>query len=140
MPTRVLIDDSIFDETTASISVFDRGFLYGDSVYEVTRTAAGRPVDLERHLMRLERSAAAIGMPPVARAEVERALDETLAAAGNEESYIRIVITRGAGDVGLDPALADAPRLLVFVKPLVLPSAEEVARGVEVALVDVRRN
>jgi branched-chain amino acid aminotransferase len=129
MPTRVLIDDAIFDENTASISIFDRGFLYGDSVYEVTRTAGGRPVDLERHLVRLERSAAAILLPT-----------RTLAAAGNPDSYIRIILTRGSGEIGLDPALAVAPRLIVIVRPLHLPAPELYREGCAVALVGVRRN
>ncbi len=140
MSTRVLIDDGIFDETTASISVFDRGFLYGDSVYEVTRTAAGRPVDLERHLVRLERSAAAILLPTPPRPQVIAAVDRTLAAAGNADSYIRIIVTRGSGEIGLDPALAVAPRLIVIVRPLHLPPPELYRDGCAVALVGVRRN
>src|SRR5262245_5753501 len=97
--TRVYIDGRIHDEGTAVIPVFDRGFLYGDSVYEVTRTVAGRPVDLGRHLDRLARSAAAIGILAPPAAEVAAATAETLAAAGNPESYVRIVVTRGGGEI-----------------------------------------
>jgi len=136
----VYVDGEIVDEKNAVVSVFDRGFLYGDSVYEVTRTAGGRPVDGRRHLDRLERSAAAIGLELPARAVVERAIDDTLAAAANPDSYVRVIVTRGGGDIGLDPALADGPVLIVIVRPLELPPASFYTDGVEVALVDVRRN
>jgi branched-chain amino acid aminotransferase len=138
--TRVFIDGEIGDERNAVVSVFDRGFLYGDSVYEVTRTSGGRPVDARRHLERLARSAAAIAMPCPPAEEIEAALASTLAAAGNPESYVRIVVTRGGGDIGLDPALADRPRLIVIVKPLVTPPPEAYRDGVEVAIVAVARN
>jgi branched-chain amino acid aminotransferase len=138
--TRVLIDGRITDESHATIPVFDRGFLYGDSVYEVMRTAGGRPVDLGLHLERLERSAAAIAIAAPTRDVLVGAIRETLAAAGNAESYVRVVVTRGDGEIGLDPALADRPRLIVIVRPLVLPDAALYETGVGVAIVGVRRN
>jgi branched-chain amino acid aminotransferase len=137
---RVYIDGKIHDERTAVVPVFDRGFLYGDSVYEVTRTVAGRPLDLDRHLDRLERSAAAIDMRVPPRVEIVDAIDQTLRVAANAESYLRVIATRGAGDIGLDPALADRPRLVVIVRPLALPTAEQIKNGVDVAIVSVRRN
>jgi len=140
LATRVFIDGEIHDERTAVIPVFDRGFLYGDSVYEVTRTAGGHPVDLERHLERLERSAARIGMVSPGRAAIEAAIAATLAAAGNAESYLRVIVTRGDGELGLDPALADRPRIVVMVRSLRLPDDELYHDGVQVALVAVRRN
>ena len=140
MAIRVGIDGVIHDERTAVVPVFDRGFLYGDSVYEVTRTAGGRPVDLERHLERLDRSATAILLGPLDLGLVGRELAATLAAAGNPESYIRIVVTRGAGEMGLDPALADRPRRIVIVRPLKLPDRALYEQGAAVALVAVRRN
>jgi branched-chain amino acid aminotransferase len=93
MATRVWIDGAIYDEHEAVVPVFDRGFLYGDSVYEVARTAGGRPVDLARHLDRLARSAAAIGMDLPPRGDLEDAVRRTLEAAGNIESYVRVVVT-----------------------------------------------
>ena len=140
MAIRVFIDGVIHDQQTALVPVFDRGFLYGDSVYEVTRTAGGRPVDLERHIERLERSSTGILLPKIAREKVFRAVRETLLAAENRESYIRIIVTRGAGEIGLDPSLADEPRLIVIVRPLRLPDPKLYSDGAEVALVDVRRN
>lgn len=140
MSVRVYIDGELHDEKTAKISVFDRGFLYGDSVYEVARTAGGHPVDLDRHLERLERSAAAILLPIHPRDTIAGAVAETLAAAGNPESYIRIIVTRGAGEISLDPALADRPRLLVIVRELKLPDPALYRDGASVAIVGVRRN
>lgn len=140
MAIRVYIDGELHDERTAVVPVFDRGFLYGDSVYEVTRTSGGRPVDLGRHLDRLERSASAIYLPVPPRETLVGAIQRTLEAAGNPESYLRVIVTRGAGEIGLDVALADRPRLIVLVKPLVLPAAELYERGAEVAVVGVRRN
>jgi branched-chain amino acid aminotransferase len=139
VPTRVFLDGDISDEN-ARISVFDRGFLYGDSVYEVTRTIGGRPVDLPRHLERFERSATAILLPLPTADEITDAVTATLAAAGNPDSYIRIVATRGGGKIGLDPALSDGTTLMVIVKPLELPPAEVYERGGSIALVSVRRN
>src|SRR5262249_5217786 len=137
---RVYIDGTIHGPDSAVISVFDRGFLYGDSVYEVTRTVRGRPLDLARHLDRLDRSSAAIDIPLFPRGEIEAAVAATLAAAQNAESYIRIIVTRGAGDISLDPAAADRARLIVLVKELALPSDDSYAQGVDVALVHVQRN
>jgi branched-chain amino acid aminotransferase len=140
MAIRVYIDGVIHAAETALVPVFDRGFLYGDSVYEVTRTAGGRPVDLDLHLERLERSSQGILLPLFKREKVARAVRETLIAAENRESYVRIMVTRGAGEIGLDPALADEPRLIVIVRPLRLPDPKLYAEGAEVALVAVRRN
>jgi branched-chain amino acid aminotransferase len=137
---KVYIDGVISDESAARISVFDRGFLYGDSVYEVLRTAGGKPVELLPHLSRLVRSAAslALNLPP--ERLIRDAVAETLAAAGNADSYLRIIVTRGAGEVGLDIALADRPCLIVIVRPLALPAAELYQGGVAVHIVGVLRN
>ena len=137
--TRVYIDGTIHDEATAVVPVFDRGFLYGDSVYEVLRTAGGRPVDLDRHLERLARSANAILLPAPDLTSLAAALYATLAAAANPESYVRVILTRGAGEIGLDLALAEGARTIVLAKPLRLPPPELYERGARVVVVDVIR-
>ncbi len=139
MSIKIWIDGVIHPPETAVVPVFDRGFLYGDSVYEVTRTAGGRPVDLGPHLDRLARSAETIALPLPPRADIERAVAATLAAAGNPDSYIRIVITRGAGEIGLDIALADRTRTIVIVKPLELPAAHLYRDGAPIQIVEVQR-
>lgn len=144
MKTRIYVDGRITDEAGAVVPVFDRGFLYGDGIYEVFRTARGRPVDLGPHLDRLARSAAKIrlGLPP--RAAIEDAIAETLGAAGvaagkPDDAYVRVIVTRGGGDIGLDPLLADTPRLVVIVRALALPKPELYAKGCSIRIVSVER-
>jgi branched-chain amino acid aminotransferase len=136
---KVWIDGAPIDADSARVPVFDRGFLYGDSVYEVLRTFSGKPFGLAEHLDRMERSAAALLMRLPSRGEIERAIAETLAACGAPDAYIRIVVTRGAGDLGLDPSLADQPRLIVIARPVKLPDPAHYAEGVEVAIVSRSR-
>jgi branched-chain amino acid aminotransferase len=139
MPVRVWINGELFDESSARISIFDRGFLYGDSIYEVMRTARGRPVDLDAHLDRLRRSAEAIALPIAPEATLRAAIAETLEAAGNDESYVRVIATRGAGEIGLDTSLADDPKTLVIARPLALPPRELYERGASIRIVGVQR-
>ena len=139
MSTRVFLHGEVVDAASAKISVFDRGFLYGDSVYEVMRTSGGKPVDLELHLERLTRSGLGIALAIPPRSELLAAIDATLREAANPESYIRVVVTRGAGEVGLDTALADKATTLVIVKALSLPPEALYRQGASVQIVDVQR-
>jgi len=136
---RVYVNGAIGDQSSAVISIFDRGFLYGDSVYEVLRTAGGHPVDFDRHLDRLGRSASAIMLALPDDARIRGAVAETLQAAGNPESYIRIVVTRGAGRIALDLDAADTPSLIVIVSDLKMPRAELYTQGATIAIVGVER-
>ncbi|MES1207077.1 MAG: aminotransferase class IV [Pseudomonadota bacterium] len=140
MSIRVHIGGRVCLPEEAKISIFDRGFLYGDSVYETIGTAYGRLFALADHLVRLERSAQRIGLRVPARAEIERAIADTVAAAGNSESRVRVILTRGAGKLDLDPASVDDTQLVVIVFPLGPPSADMYAKGVSVAIVSVHRN
>ena len=135
----MFINGLVCDEADAKISVLDRGFLYGDSVYEVARTSGAHPVDYERHIERLERSAASIWLPCPPREVLADAVRRTLAAAANPESYIRIIITRGRGVIGLDVALAEDASTVVIVKPLTQPAAELYERGAVLRIVGVQR-
>lgn len=139
MSVRVWINGELHAPETARISVFDRGFLYGDSIYEVMRTANGRPVDRDAHLGRLRGSgeAIALSIPPEER--LRAAIDETLASAENEESYLRVIVTRGAGELGLEPDLADEPTTIVVARPLRLPRRELYERGASIRIVGVQR-
>lgn len=141
MGVAVNIDGKLFAPEDALISVFDRGFLYGDSVYEVLRTYRGRPFQLPAHLSRLIRSAERIGLPlPRPVHEIAEEIERTLTAARNEESYLRVVCTRGGGDVTLDPAAAAEPRLVIFALPLKPVPRQWYEEGVTAAVVSVRRN
>jgi branched-chain amino acid aminotransferase len=143
MSIRVHVNGRVCEPATATIPVFDRGFLYGDSVYETVGTVGGSPFALDEHLDRLERSAHCIMLRLPARAEIARAVAETLAAAANEESRIRIIVTRGGdadGRFDLDPGRPHEPRLVVIVQPLGGPTPTMRADGVAVAIVAVSRN
>lgn len=129
------------DPADAKISVFDRGFLYGDSVYETMRTAGGEPLELERHLQRLRRSGAGVGISiPYTDEALGRTIARTHAASENPESYVRLVVTRGAGPIALDPRGSEAPLLVVLVQPLVLPAAEAYTKGITAVIVDITKN
>ncbi len=154
MSSLVNIDGALLPPPEARVSVFDRGFLYGDSVYEVVRTYGGMPFVLGAHLGRLAHSADRIGLslPWDARrtaAEIDRTLT---AAAGDDppepdaapwnvgERYIRIVMTRGAGEIGLDPALAVDPKAILIVRPIQGPPMSAYREGVKCCVVSVQRN
>lgn len=140
MPIRVHIGGRICPPEEAKVSVFDRGFLYGDSVYETIGTAHGKLFAARDHLDRLERSAERIGLRTPPRATIERAIADTMAAAGFPESRVRVILTRGAGELNLDPASTDDTQLIVMVFPLGAPTPEMYEKGVAVAIVSITRN
>jgi branched-chain amino acid aminotransferase len=118
----VSINGKTVDPAAATVSIFDRGFLFGDAIYEVIRTWGRRPAHLDRHLARLARSGQAIALPiePL-RAELVAEIDRLIAASpGEGELVIRLMITRGASP-GLDLFQVEGPPVrIVWVKPLVL--------------------
>ena len=143
MATTVVLDGHPLPLEEAVISVFDRGFLYGDSVYEVVRTYRGVPFEREAHLERLASSAARIGMElPVTQEVLAKEMELAHRHSGNPDSYVRVVVTRGSGKIGLDPALAEGPRRVIIAQDVtqMVPPASVYEDGVEVALVSVRRN
>ena len=140
MPALCNVEGRLVPPEQAVVPVLDRGFLYGDSVYEVVRTYGGRPFELDRHLMRMERTAQRIGLQLPSRDALVRELSRTLDAAGNPESYARIMVTRGEGQFGLGAHLADGHRLIILVRPLTPPPEEVYARGLTMAIARIRRN
>jgi branched-chain amino acid aminotransferase len=141
MGTVVSLDGVLVDPERAVISVFDRGFLYGDSVYEVVRTYQGVPFELEAHLARLEGSARRIAMNlPVPLGTVAQETKAAQRATGHDEAYIRIIVTRGAGPISLDPNLAANPHRIVIAMPVQPPAASVYENGATVVLTSVRRN
>jgi branched-chain amino acid aminotransferase len=141
MSTVVSIDGRLFPPGQPQISVFDRGFLYGDSIYEVLRTYRGHLFEVEAHLARLRGSAQLIGLTLPLPAELLRTrMDDAVRASRTSESYVRLIVTRGEGEIGLDPALAVDPHVIVIVRALQPPPPEVYRDGVEVTVVDVRRN
>ena len=132
----VSINGKITPAAEAVISVLDRGFLYGDSVFEVLRTYRGQPFAESEHLKRLAVSCERLLIElPVPIATISKDLHAALAAAENDESYIRVIITRGSGPVLLDLRTAQDPARVIIVLPLPTQPAEMYTQGVEVSLV-----
>lgn len=110
----IWIDGQWHDRSTATISVFDHGLLYGDGVFEGMRVYGGRPFRIQEHLDRLYDSAHAIWITvPIDKDEMRRVTEEGIARAKIQEGYLRHVVTRGVGDLGLDPR--SCPRPTVFI-------------------------
>jgi branched-chain amino acid aminotransferase len=145
MSATVNVNGRIFDEQHAVVSVFDHGFLYGEGIYETLRTYAGQPFLFDRHMRRLRASAGMLSLSvPLADREIEGRFAETVRTAGlgtgGREAYIRLLVTRGVGDLSYDPAVCPAPTVVVIVKPQIDPAPEAYERGVTVALVSIVRN
>src|SRR3954471_14329890 len=141
VPVLCNVEGKLVPPEQALVPVLDRGFLYGDSVYEVVRTYAGRPFELDRHLARMERTSERIDLTLPPRETLLRELQRTLDAAGNPESYARIVVTRGTGEFGLSPFLARGEnRRVVSARPPPPPPEEQYARGLQRAIAPTRRN
>jgi branched-chain amino acid aminotransferase len=140
MTVVAVIDGSLRSEERATISVFDRGFLFGDSIFEVLRTYGGRPYELGAHLDRLGRSARGMGIPmPIDARRFAREVERALAKAANAESYVRIVLTRGKGPLHIDPRTAEKPTRVVMVSPLLEIASELYAHGVDLTTVRFAR-
>jgi branched-chain amino acid aminotransferase len=146
MAATVNVNGRVSDQEHAAISVFDHGFLYGEGVYETLRTYNGQPFLFERHMKRLRTSAGMLALDvPLSDEAIGARFRDTMKAAGlgdspGREAYIRILVTRGIGDLTYDPAATPTPSVVVIVKPNVEPSKEVFERGVKVALVPVVRN
>jgi len=143
MAATVSVNGRITPERDAVISVFDHGFLYGEGVYETLRTYNGRPFLYDRHMRRLRRSARMIVLDlPLSDDDLARQIAETTAAAqlGRAEAYIRVLVTRGVGELTYDPRATPAPSVVIIVKPHVDPPPEVFERGVKVCLSPYLRN
>lgn len=139
MSIRVYINGQIVGPEAATVSVLDRGFLFGDSVYETLASFDGRLVFLAEHLDRLQRSAQHIYLILPARTLIEAAIRQTVAATGETAVRVRVMVTRGAGTIDLDPRTASRPSLIVIAQPLGAPSDEMLEKGVAVALAKASR-
>jgi len=142
MAATVNVNGRVFDQDHAVVSVFDHGFLYGEGVYETLRTYHGQPFLFERHMRRLRHSAERLALAvPLTNDQIDRRFQDTIAAASlTGDAYIRILVTRGVGELTYDPAACPTPSIVVIVKPHVAPPAEAFTRGVRVSLVPVMRN
>ncbi len=133
----VAIDGAFVENERATISVFDRGFLYGDSVFDTTRTYGGVPFKLREHVERLGRSAGKMGFELPATTsdlvgEVTRLVAAARERAGGIDLVARLMVTRGEGPIGLDPTGASGPRRVLYLHALHVPPPEAYRSGVEV--------
>ena len=137
----VYMNGRFLPRSEARVSVYDHGYLYGDGIYETMRAYQGTIFLLGRHLSRLKRSAEAIALQlPLPIRKIGDALIESLTVNKLREAYLRIQISRGDGEIGLDPKLCPAPTMVILVKPFKDYPAELYTNGVAVAIVKTRRN
>ena len=137
----VYLNDRFVQKEHARVSVFDHGFLYGDGVYETLRVYQGRVFLLERHIARLRQSCAHIGVNlPMEDEAWKPILVELLVRNKLENAGLRVTISRGEGEVGIDPRLCARPTVVVMAKPVVLYSDQQRDQGVSLHLATVKRN
>jgi len=137
---KIYVDGSLYSKDDAKISVFDHGFLYGDGVFEGIRVYDGNVFRLKEHIDRLYRSAKTIALEiPLGPDEMTRAVLETVAANEKRNAYIRLVVSRGPGDLGIDPANCSRATVVIIVDSIRLFPAELYERGVAIITASVRR-
>jgi branched-chain amino acid aminotransferase len=137
----VYLNGRFVPKEKAMVSAFDHGFLYGDGIYETMRAYQGTIFLLSKHLSRLQRSAAAISLKlPLPIEKIDDALNRSVHINKLQDAYIRLHISRGPGEIGLDPALCSAPTMVIVAKPFHDYPVENYTRGVMVAFVKTRRN
>jgi branched-chain amino acid aminotransferase len=138
---KVYLNGQLVDKEKAVVSVFDHGVLYGDGVFEGIRAYNGRVFKLREHLDRLFNSARAIMLQiPMTKKALEAAVLATLRANRLKDAYIRLVVTRGEGDLGLDPRKCTKPSIFIITDKITLYPQELYEKGLSVITSSVRRN
>src|SRR5262249_3832786 len=130
----VYVNGTIAPADQAVVPVYDHGFVYGEGVYETLRTYNRVPFLYNRHVRRLRRSAGAL-LPdvPVGDATLLKSIEQTMSAAGElDEAYIRVLLTRGVGELTYDPKATPVPTTVVIVKPFEAPPARVFTQGIRI--------
>jgi branched-chain amino acid aminotransferase len=141
MSLKVYIGGKYLDKADAKISVYDHGLLYGDGVFEGIRSYSGRVFRLARHVYRLYDSARSIHLQiPISKGEMSRAILETLSVNQLVDAYIRVVVTRGAGSLGLDPRRTTDPQVIIITDAISLYPAELYEHGLKIITAGTLRN
>lgn len=141
MSLKIFLDDRLVDREDARISVFDHGLLYGDGVFEGIRSYNGLVFKLREHLDRLFESAHTLMLEiPMKKPELEKAVILTLKANRLKDAYIRLVVTRGVGDLGLDPRKCHKATLFIIADKITLYPRAYYEKGLEIATVPTVRN
>jgi len=137
----VYIDGEYYPKSKAKVSVYDHGLLYGDGVFEGIRAYDGVVFKLKEHIDRLYRSASVIMLNiPLTKEEMTNAVLETLRKNNLRDAYIRLLVTRGAGDLGLDPRKCQKPTLIIITDVIRLHSGEAKEKGIRAMLCWVKRD
>jgi len=141
MALKVWLDGKLVDEADAKISVFDHGLLYGDGVFEGIRVYDGRVFELEAHLRRLYESAKVIRLEvPMDKSELVSAIKKTVEANGIMDGYIRLVVTRGVGTLGLNPFVCKNSSLIIIADKIQLYPEELYETGMRIVSATTVRN
>jgi branched-chain amino acid aminotransferase len=141
MSLKVYINGTLYDKDDAKISVYDHGLLYGDGVFEGMRVYGGKVFRMPEHLERLWNSAKAIWLEiPLTPEALGQAVDETVKANGIEDGYVRLVVTRGAGTLGLDPNRCSNPQVIIIADYITLYPREYYEQGLHIVTVSTIRN
>jgi len=141
MSVKIWIDGKLYDKADAKISVYDHGLLYGDGVFEGIRVYSGKIFECEAHLDRFWDSAKAIRLTlPVSREQLRTAMEETVRANGFRDCYVRVVATRGPGDLGIDPRKSPRPSLFIIADLISVYPREMYEKGMSLITSSVIRN
>jgi branched-chain amino acid aminotransferase len=141
MALKIWLDDKLVDEADAKISVFDHGLLYGDGVFEGIRVYSGRVFELEAHIKRLYESAMAIRLEiPMSKDKLTKAVEDTTEANGVVDGYIRLVVTRGVGTLGLNPFICENSVVFIIADNIQLYPEELYEKGMKVISATTVRN
>ena len=141
MSLKIYLDGKLVDREQATVSVFDHGLLYGDGVFEGIRAYNGVVFKLSEHLDRLYESAYTLMLEiPLKKDELEKAVIETLKANALKDAYIRLVVTRGTGDLGLDPRKCKKATLFIIADKIALYPKDYYEKGLKIATVPTIRN
>lgn len=137
---KIYIDGELFDEADAKVSVFDHGLLYGDGIFEGIRFYNGRVFRMEEHMDRLWESARSICIEiPMSRRELDEALLDTIRQNGLRDGYVRLIVTRGVGNLGLNPVQCKRPSVIIIASTIALYAEEVYRHGLTVVTVATRR-
>jgi branched-chain amino acid aminotransferase len=137
----IFLNDRFVPRDEALVSVFDHGFLYGDGIYETLRAYGGRIFMLQQHLARLQRSAKLIGLEiPIPEKDWPSLLSDAIARNQLSDAYLRITVSRGTGEIGLDPGLCPKPTVVVIAKPFQAYPPHLFKEGVSLISTSVHRN
>jgi branched-chain amino acid aminotransferase len=138
---KVYLNGELVNKESARVSVFDHGYLYGDGVFEGIRAYNGVIFKLKEHIDRLYRSAHMIMLEiPLSKQEMQEAIITTMRANNLKDAYIRVVVSRGEGDLGLDPRKCKNPNVVIITDKIVLYPQELYENGLEIITVPTRRN